>query len=288
MGALIVSGRLRDSLRDSRVESWARSYRLRACRNVPKPQIPMSLVLRFFQANRRLSERFDGRADAALYAQYDDEVAQALEALPAGAIVADVGGGRTCSFAGRIPADRGLKIVAVDLSADELAANTTADEALVADVSRELPFADGEVDLVVSRTVLEHVSDVPGAACAIARVLKPGGQTIHLLPCRYALFATIARVLPFDFAKRLLHKMIPESKGVVEFEVFYDHGHPRALERAFSNAGFRDVTVQCTWDQAAYFHAFFPAFVLVAIYQLVAEALRLRVLAAYALVHAVR
>lgn len=248
----------------------------------------MSLLLRFLQANRRLSARLDRREDAALYARYDNDVARALSGLPDGAIVVDLGGGRSCSFADRLPAQHALTIVAVDVSADELAANTTVDQTLVADVSRDIPFADGEVDLLVSRTLLEHVPDVQGAARAMARVLKPGSQTIHLLPCRYALFAIVARVIPFALAKRILHNVIPESEGVVEFDVFYDQGHPRALERAFLAAGFRDVSVECTWDQTDYFQSFFPLFVLVLIYQRLAAACQLRVLASYAIVRAVR
>ncbi len=94
--------------------------------------------------------------------------------------------------------------------------------------------------------------------------------------------------MPFDLAKRILHTILPESRGVVEFDVHYDQGHPRALERVFTNAGFREVTVECTWDQAAYFHAFFPAFLLVLLYQRIAEVLRLRFLASYAIVRATR
>jgi SAM-dependent methyltransferase len=248
----------------------------------------MSLAHRFLQANRRLSTRFDRRQDHALYARYDEQVAQALIRLPAGAVVADVGGGRECSFADRVPGDHQLQIIAVDVSPDELAINTTATETRAGDVSRHIPFADCEVDLLVSRTLLEHVADVRGAANEMKRVLKFGAETVHLLPCRYALFAVIARVVPFDLAKRALHIMIPESRGVVEFEVYYDCGHPAALERVFKDAGFSEVQIECTWDQAGYFHAFFPAFLLVLLYQRVAEACRIRLLASYAIVRAVR
>lgn len=247
-----------------------------------------STLRRFLQANRRLSARFDRRDDARLYAGYDAYVGQALSALPPGAVVADVGGGRNCSFAEVLPDDRALTVVAIDVSAQELSANSTADRTMLADVSRNIPFADAEVDLLVSRTLLEHVPDVEGAAREMARVLKPGAQTIHLLPCRYALFAIVARVVPFALAKHILHLSIPESKGVVEFDVFYDRGHPRALEEVFAAAGFREVSVECTWDQTDYFQPLFPAFLLVLAYQRLAALLRLRALASYAIVRAER
>jgi SAM-dependent methyltransferase len=248
----------------------------------------MSLLDRFFQANSRLSARFDRRRDDVLYRRYDDDVARALEGLPANGTVVDVGGGRTCSFADRLPAGKDIRIIAVDVSREELESNVTAHETHVADVAQHIPFEDGEVDLLVSRTVLEHVSDVESAAREMARVLSVGGQTVHFLPCRYALFAIVARVVPFDLAKSILHRLIPESQGVVEFDVVYDHGHPRDLERVFIAAGFAHVEVECTWDQTAYFHPVFPLFLIVLLYQRVAQLLRLRVLASYAIVRAVR
>ncbi len=176
----------------------------------------------------------------------------------------------------------------MDSSADELSANTTATSTVVADVSRHIPFENGEVDLLVSRTLLEHVPDLQSAVTEMARVLKPGGRSIHLLPCRYALFAIAARVVPFDIAKAILHRTIPESEGVVEFDVVYDRGHPTALEAAFARAHFHEVNVECTWDQTDYFQPFVPAFLLVLAYQRFAEAFRIRIVAAYALVEAVR
>ncbi len=248
----------------------------------------MRLVRRFLDANSRLSSRFDRRKDAALYARYDADVVAAIRRLPAGSTVVDLGGGRHCSFASQTTRDQGIRIVAVDVSATELAANTSVDETVLADVVDHLPFEDGTVDLLVSRTVLEHVSDVEAAAGNIARVLRPGGQTLHLMPCRYALFAVAARVLRFSVAKKLLHAAIPTTKGVVEFEVFYDRGHPRALKQVFLAAGFRDVEIESTWDQADYFHPVFPLFLLVLLYQRIVEALRIRALASYVIVRAVR
>lgn len=243
---------------------------------------------RFIDANRRLSARLDRRRDVALYRRYDADVAKALQALPAGAIVVDVGGGRQCSFADQLVPDRDFRLVAVDISPEELAANTSADETMTADLSEQLPFANDEVDLVVSRTVLEHVARVDIAAHEMARVLRSGGRSIHLVPCRYALFAVAARLIPFSVAKRIAHNLLPESQGVVEFDVVYHQCHPAALERAFLAAGFRHVAVECTWDQSGYFHPFLPACLLVLVYQRIVEALGLRVLASYVVVHAER
>lgn len=247
-----------------------------------------SLIQRFIAANSRLSAKFDARKDVALYHRYDRYVADAIDTLPPGSTLVDVGGGRTCSFASELAPGRGVRVVAVDISPEELAANTSVDATYVADVAEKLPFAEAEIDMLVSRTVLEHVKDVERAAYEMSRVLRPGGLSIHLFPCRYALFAIVARVLPFWFAKGVLHRLIPESRGVVEFDVYYDHCHPAAAERIFREAGFVRVEVEHTWDQAAYFHAFFPAFLLVLAYQRLCELLQIRLLASYVIVRAHR
>lgn len=244
------------------------------------------MLQRFLELNRRASSRFEIRRDLELYRRYDAHVAQALAELERGSTVVDLGGGRTCSFAASLPEGHGLRLVAVDVSQEELDANDTVDEKQLADVSESLPFDPHSVDLIVSRTLLEHVDGVQAAAKNMALALKPQGTTLHLVPCRYALFALVARIVPFGIAKRLLHVLIPESKGVVEFEVFYDQCHPSGLERAFRLAGFDTVEVEYTWDQSDYFKALFPAFLVVYAYQRFAERFKIRVLASYAVVRA--
>lgn len=248
----------------------------------------MSVLRRFLDANSRLSARLDRRKDAQLFARYDADVAAAIGALPKGSLIVDLGGGRDCSFARHVSPADDLQIVAVDISELELAANSTANETRVADVTKGLPFSDGEVDLLVSRTLLEHVDSVQAAADNIARVLRPGGRTLHLMPGRYALFAIVARTVRFDLAKRVLHVLHPAARGVVEFDVVYDNLHPRRVEQMFLSAGFRDVEIECTWDQTDYAAAVFPIFLVVMLYQRVVERLRIRSLASYMIVRAVR
>lgn len=247
-----------------------------------------SVLRRFVDANTRVSGRFDRRKDLELYRRYDRHVAEAIRALRSGATVVDVGGGRTCSFAGDVSPAAAIRVIAVDVSGEELRANTCVDATYVANVAEHLPFSDAEIDLLVSRTVLEHVTDVERAASEMGRVLRSGSLCIHLLPCRYALFAIVARIVPFWIAKAVLHRIVPESRGVVEFDVHYDRCHPAAIERLFRDAGFASVEIECTWDQAAYFHACFPLFLLVLAYQRIAEALQMRHLASYIIVRATR
>ena len=250
------------------------------------------MLRRLFAASDRAATAMERRgwveSDQPLWRTFEGSVRDALQALPDWGVFVDLGGGRSCVYADSVPRDRGVRLVAVDVSEEELAANRDADETVVADVATALPFADAEVDLLVSRVVLEHVDGVPAAVAHMARVIKPGGRTIHFVPGRWSTFALAARILPFGPLLKLLHFAIPSSAGVVEFDVFYDHTEPVALERLFCEAGFRDVQISWTAAQADYFKAFLPAYLLVALYQTVVRALGLRRLAAYVIVDARR
>lgn len=248
----------------------------------------LALVVRFFDLNTKLSCALERRlgieSDKPLWECFHRTVSECVRTLPDGATLVDLGGGRRCEYAAVVPHDRAVRLVAVDISADELAHNEDADEKVVADVAEGLPFADGEVDLVVSRVLFEHIDGVASAIAHIARVLKPGGRTIHFMPGRYALFAIAARVLPFEPLLRLLHAIRPETVGRVEFNVHYDHTEPVAIRRLFVDAGFRNITVEWTSAQADYFKPISPLYLFVALYERLVRALGLSRLAAYLIV----
>lgn len=50
-----------------------------------------------------------------------------------------------------------------------------------------LPFADGEFDVVVSSSVLEHAQNTEECYREIHRVLRPGGISLHLFPGKWHL-----------------------------------------------------------------------------------------------------
>ena len=86
-----------------------------------------------------------------------------------------------------IARDTGAEVVAVDLSPRmvELARERGVD-ARVADV-QQLPFADGEFDLVVAAWMLYHVPDLDRGIGELARVLRPGGRLVAVTNSRFHL-----------------------------------------------------------------------------------------------------
>jgi ubiquinone/menaquinone biosynthesis C-methylase UbiE len=92
----------------------------------------------------------------------------------------------------------GLEIVGIDVDPEQVAAAEKAAAAagatgvhfLVADAS-QLPFPDGEFDLVYTNKTTHHVLDWQQAVAEMGRLLKPGG---HLLYSDFA--APFGRRLP--------------------------------------------------------------------------------------------
>ena len=197
----------------------------------------------------------------------------------------DVGGGRSCEFL-KTAHEHAVRVIAFDVSKRELLGNELVDYRVVGDAGFRLPFSEESIDIITSRTVLEHVEGVRDFVHESFRVLAPEGRVIHLIPCRFAPFAVTAKLVPFHVAKSILHFLRPESKGVVEFPVYYEHCWDSRMKQMHRDAGFRSVTSKVYYYQANYFDAVFPVYVANLGYEAVIRSLRLRNLAAYAIVSA--
>lgn len=238
------------------------------------------LFERFLALNRRCSDRLEARLPHAidLHAVWTARVSELLNAR-AGQLVVDVGGGRSCSFAANARAAE-TWIVAVDISEEEMRSNTDVDEKRVANVVQDLPFESGEVDLLVSRSTVEHLPDVEAFMRNCRRVMMDGGYIVHDLPCRLAPFAVANRLLPHRLTKVLLRLFMPWSDGILGFPAYYDRCRPSAMTRLVEDCGFEVEEVIVSWYQARYFDFLFPLFALNVFYELAVRALRARDLCA--------
>jgi 2-polyprenyl-6-hydroxyphenyl methylase/3-demethylubiquinone-9 3-methyltransferase len=237
---------------------------------------------RFLEANRRASRYLEAHLpQARVNTQriYQETVAEYMNARPR-QVVVDVGGGKRCSFAHHRVPELGTKIVAVDVSAEELAVNTDVDEKHVADVTDGLPVGDEEADLVVSHSVLEHLTSVRPFVADTHRVLKPGGYTIHRFPSKLAPFSVANRLLPRDVSRRLLRALIPGSSGRLGFPAHYDSCTDHRMRRLLEEEGFEIVSSRVSYYQSDYFEFALPVYVVSALYEIVISALKLRPLAA--------
>lgn len=245
------------------------------------------LVQRLVRGNRALSNRLVPYLPQAANdprKAFNATVAARMNNAHRPTVVVDVGGGKKCDFAGLRASGADIRIVAVDISPAELEHNVDVDEKRVADVTSGLPFADEEGDLIVSRSVLEHLRDLEAFVRDANRVLKPGGSFIHLLPSRFSLVSIVNRLLPNAAARKILQVAIPGSRGRLGFPAFYDRCYPSALEQMLVRQGFEVEAMHLGFHQRDYFDFVFPLFLVSALYELLVFKLGLRDLCAVILV----
>lgn len=241
---------------------------------------------RFIDLNRRLSggvEPFLPQARENIFLLYEEKVGERVLRAD-GQVVVDVGGGKSCPFAHFRREGSRTRIVAVDCSEEELRENEDVDEKVVADVTRGLPFPDASVDMIVSRSVLEHLRDVRSFVAEARRALKEGGYFIHLFPCRFAPFAMINRALPHAVSRRLLYSLVPETKGIGGFPAVYRDCYYSATRRVLEDNGFEIEDIITSYYQSPYFAFFLPFYLLSAAYELAVQTLGAKNLCAYLLV----
>jgi SAM-dependent methyltransferase len=217
-------------------------------------------------------------SDFDLFDDYDRLVARYAQRPDGRVLVVDVGAGGRCPFRKYLPDNGRTKVVGVDLSLEAMAENDALDEKRIADVVNALPFAPEEVDLVVSRSVMEHLSDVERFFANSATVLKPGGYTIHVFPCRYAPFAIANRMLPNRWTSRLMAYLHPSN--VSGFPAYYDQCYYNAAWRLCAKNGLEMVEARLSYYSSDYYSFFFPLFALSLLYEIALKRIGVRNLAA--------
>jgi ubiquinone/menaquinone biosynthesis C-methylase UbiE len=193
----------------------------------------MSLLARFSAANRRVSEAIEARLPALftrhLHTLYKYEVANFVNCRT-GQVVLDIGGGKECPFLPFVGEPGAHLLIAVDSSDEELRHNSDLDNKIVADAAAlGIPFRDASADLIVSRSVVEHLHDNTMFFANCARVLRPGGFLVHTFPCKFAPFSLINQLLPNRLTRRLLAYFHPQWQDDCGFPAFYDHCYFSAI-----------------------------------------------------------
>lgn len=244
------------------------------------------MIKAFFRLNRRFClwiARWLPNARAHTFRLYPEVVAERLR-IDNPALVVDVGGGKTCAYAERRTPGWSGRVVAVDIAPEELIHNAVVDYRLVLDGTRGYPFRDGAVDLITSRSVLEHLPNLEEFVAEAARTLRPGGYFIHWIPCKFAPFALVNALLPNAAARRLLFFLDETKVGICGFPVVYDRCYPAAIRRVFAAHGFEIVSLRPSYYQSPYFAFFAPLFLLMSCYEILLQWLRAENLCAHALV----
>jgi ubiquinone/menaquinone biosynthesis C-methylase UbiE len=142
---------------------------------------------------------------------------------------------------------RGCHVVGVDFSPAMLAfaRKRARNAALIEADAQNLPFGDGEFDVVVSNLGLCHVPDQPRALAEARRVLRSGGKfamTVWCGPENSPCFAAV-----YSAIRSHGHPDVSAPAG----PDFHQFARPEVAVKLLSAAGFSNVdltTVGCVWN----------------------------------------
>ncbi len=240
------------------------------------------MLKRFFDWNVRLCDAIERclpkEFTRSLHCLHADAAAALMNARP-GLTVLDVGGGRHSLFAEQRRMELGHLLVGLDIAHEELRHNQRIDAGLVADACRRLPFADACADLLVTRSVLEHLYNNEEFLREAYRVLKPGGSMAHVFPCRYAPFALVNRLLPNAVAQRLLYYFFPQWRDSCGFKVYYRNCYDPRMPNLMRQLGFEITQYRVRYYQSIYFKFFVPLYLVSLSYDVFTWSLRMKPLA---------
>ena len=115
----------------------------------------------------------------------------------------------------------------------------------------KLPFPSEHFDVVISRSVIEHLTDPIEVFREFARVLRPGARIVVITPNKYDFVSFIAALTPYWVHRRLVGKIF----GVPEDDVFptlYRANAAEDMRKAMAAAGLKEREVEMVNHYPAY------------------------------------
>ncbi len=101
-----------------------------------------------------------------------------------------------------------------------------------------IPVPNGSVDLVISRSVFEHLTEPTAVYAELSRILRPGGRIVFLTANMWDYGTLVARLVPNRFHAKLVRAV----EGRDEYDTFptaYRTNTRAAVERLSAGAGLR-------------------------------------------------
>ena len=148
--------------------------------------------------------------------------------------VLDAGCGRYLRFSKDLSDT--ARVVGIDVESVMETDNRTAPFGVCGDIGR-LPFPSHHFDMVISRSVVEHLENPRQVFLEFARVLRPGGKVVIITPNKYDYVSVIAMFTPYKLHRYLVSRIF----GVPAHDVFptlYRANTLSSFRRSLQAAGF--------------------------------------------------
>lgn len=126
---------------------------------------------------------------------------------------------------------------------------------------------NGKYDLIISRTLLEHVPDNRNAFKSIYASLNDKGVTIHYQPSKYHPYSLILRAVGNRGQRFLIRKLRPWSADFTGYPAYFSYCSPRQMRKLLTETGFKSIKTKCFYHANDYFSFCFPLFLLVTLWE---------------------
>jgi len=130
-------------------------------------------------------------------------------------------------------------------------------------------------DLIISKSVLEHVRDNDAGIKQMYQALRTGGYAIHYLPSKYHPYSLALRLLGPNWQRRLIEALRPWASNETGYPAFFDKCSPKEMRRLFNCTGFDYVKIIPFFKANDYFRFFLPFCITVTFWENICAKLRL-------------
>jgi len=216
----------------------------------------LSLLSRFVAANRRWCRAIDQRFPG--FAHFDDSwvdlqqrLEESLESQPKR--VLEVGG----SWRPMLARGSGYELVGLDVD-DSPKCPAAYDEYLLQSIEKRIET--GGFDLIVSKTLLEHVPDNRASFESMHDALLVGGVMHHMIPCKNHPYSWILRLVGPRLQGVLLRALHSENADLTGYPTHFDHCSVAELRRLLDETGFELVDIRSYYAASDYFRFLVPLY----------------------------
>lgn len=155
--------------------------------------------------------------------------------LQPGTDLLDAGCGRYLRFCREFATD--AHVVGIDLEETFECDNSAAPFAVRGDIGH-LPFPNESFDMVISRSVIEHLEEPERVFREFFRVLRPGGTVVVITPNKYDYVSVIAALTPYWVHRSLVSRIFQVPEDDV-FPTLYRANTLTSLRKAMDAAGLK-------------------------------------------------